>query len=200
MAKLARRMLLVGAVLTVTAGASAATATVAGQGWELPQLMAALQGVQGATASFIERKYMRMLKEPLQSSGRLVYVRPDKLQKETILPKPEKLTVDRDRLTIEQQGGETRRLALQEFPQIWALVESIRATLAGDLPTLTRFYDVSLQGGRENWTLRLVPRDSKTRELVSTIIISGDGDKIRNVRTEEADGDLTSMTIVAETR
>jgi hypothetical protein len=57
-----------------------------------------------------------------------------------------------------------------------------------------------LQGGRENWTLRLVPRDSKTRELVSTIIISGDGDKIRNVRTEEADGDLTSMTIVAETR
>jgi hypothetical protein len=57
-----------------------------------------------------------------------------------------------------------------------------------------------LQGGRENWTLRLVPRDSKTRELVSAIIISGDGDMIRNVRTEEADGDLTSMTIVAETR
>ena len=52
---------------------------IAGQGWELPQLMASLQGVQAATASFIERKYMRMLKEPLQSSGQLVYVRPDKL-------------------------------------------------------------------------------------------------------------------------
>jgi outer membrane lipoprotein-sorting protein len=200
MAKSACRMLLFAALLMAVAGAQAADTARSEQDWKLPQLMASLQQVQAAKASFVERKFMRILREPLQSSGQLVYVRPDKLQKDTILPKPERLTVEGGQLTIEQQGDKTRQLALQDFPQIWAFVESIRATLAGDLPTLTHFYDVSLQGRRENWTLQLVPKDNKTRALVSIIRISGDNETIRNVKTEEADGDFTSMTIVAETR
>jgi outer membrane lipoprotein-sorting protein len=200
MAKSACWMLLFAALLMAIAGAQAADTARSEQDWKLPQLMASLQQVQAAKASFVERKFMRILREPLQSSGQLVYVRPDKLQKDTILPKPERLTVEGGQLTIEQQGDKTRQLALQDFPQIWAFVESIRATLAGDLPTLTRFYDVSLQGRRENWTLQLVPKDNKTRALVSMIRISGDNETIRNVKTEEADGDFTSMTIVAETR
>jgi outer membrane lipoprotein-sorting protein len=200
MAKSACRMLLFAALLIAVAGAQAANTARSEQDWKLPQLMASLQQVQAAKASFVERKFMRILREPLQSSGQLVYVRPDKLQKDTILPKPERLTVEGGQLTIEQQGDKTRQLALQDFPQIWAFVESIRATLAGDLPTLTHFYDVSLQGRRENWTLQLVPKDNKTRALVSMIRISGDNETIRNVKTEEADGDFTSMTIVAETR
>jgi outer membrane lipoprotein-sorting protein len=200
MAKSACRMLLFAALLMAVAGAQAADTARSEQDWKLPQLMASLQQVQAAKASFVERKFMRILREPLQSSGQLVYVRPDKLQKDTILPKPERLTVEGGQLTIEQQGDKTRQLALQDFPQIWAFVESIRATLAGDLPTLTRFYDVSLQGRRENWTLQLVPKDNKTRALVAIIRISGDNETIRNVKTEEADGDFTSMTIVAETR
>jgi outer membrane lipoprotein-sorting protein len=200
MAKSACWMLLFAALLMAVAGAQAADTARSEQDWKLPQLMASLQQVQAAKASFVERKFMRILREPLQSSGQLVYVRPDKLQKDTILPKPERLTVEGGQLTIEQQGDKTRQLALQDFPQIWAFVESIRATLAGDLPTLTRFYDVSLQGRRENWTLQLVPKDNKTRALVAIIRISGDNETIRNVKTEEADGDFTSMTIVAETR
>jgi outer membrane lipoprotein-sorting protein len=200
MAKSACRMLLFAPLLMAVAGAQAADTARSEQDWKLPQLMASLQQVQAAKASFVERKFMRILREPLQSSGQLVYVRPDKLQKDTILPKPERLTVEGGQLTIEQQGDKTRQLALQDFPQIWAFVESIRATLAGDLPTLTRFYDVSLQGSRENWTLQLVPKDNKTRALVAIIRISGDNETIRNVKTEEADGDFTSMTIVAETR
>ena len=200
MARLMSRILLVAAFLTAGAGSHAADTATAEQGWHLPQLMASLQQVHAATASFVERKYMRILREPLQSSGQLVYVRPDKLQKETVLPKPERLIVEGDRLTIEQQGDQVRRLSLRDSPQIWALVESIRATLAGDLPTLSRFYDVSLQGDPEDWTLQLVPKDSKTRELVTAIRISGGKSAIRHVETLEGDGDRTSMMIVAETR
>jgi outer membrane lipoprotein-sorting protein len=200
MARSMSRMLLVAAFLAAGAGARAAETPTTEQGWELPQLMALLQRVQAETASFVERKHLRILKEPQQSSGQLVYVRPDKLQKDTILPKPERLIVEGDRLTIEQQGDKTRRLLLQDFPQIRAVVESIRATLAGDLPTLTFFYHVSLQGIPEDWTLQLVPKDSKTREFVTAIRISGSKDVIRSIETLEGDGDRTDMTIVAETR
>jgi outer membrane lipoprotein-sorting protein len=200
MARSMSRILLIAAFLTAGAGSHAADAAAAEQGWQLPQLMAALQQVQAARANFVERKYMRILREPLQSSGQLVYIRPDKLQKETVLPKPERLIVEGGRLTIEQQGDLVRRLSLQDSPQIWALVESIRATLAGDLPTLSRFYDISLEGNPDNWTLQLVPKDGKTRALVTAIRISGGGSAIRHVETLEGDGDRTSMTIVPETR
>jgi outer membrane lipoprotein-sorting protein len=200
MVRVARRMLVAAVFLVAAASSRAADTATTEESWQLSQLMASLQQIQAATASFVERKYMRILREPLQTSGQLVYVRPDKLQKDTILPKPERLTIEGDRLTIERPGDETRRLALQEFPQIWAFIESIRATLAGDLSTLSRFYDVSLQGSRENWTLPLVPKDSKMRELVSSIRIYGVKDTIRRIETLERDGDHTSMTIVAETR
>jgi outer membrane lipoprotein-sorting protein len=200
MARSMSRILLLAALLATGPRAHAAETAADGQGWTLPQLMAALQQVHAATASFVERKYMRILREPLQSSGRLVYVRPDKLQKDTVEPKPERLAVDGDQLTIERRGDPARRLSLQEFPQIWAFVESIRATLAGDLPTLSRFYDVSLRGSAEDWMLQLVPKDGKTRELVSAIRISGGEGAIRHVETLEGDGDRTSMTIVAQPR
>jgi hypothetical protein len=72
MARSMSRILLIAAFLTAGAGSHAADAAAAEQGWQLPQLMAALQQVQAATANFVERKYMRILREPLQSSGQLV--------------------------------------------------------------------------------------------------------------------------------
>ena len=109
--------------------------------------------------------------------------------------------LDRDTLAIEYKDrNQHRTLMLKDYPVIWAFVESIRATLAGDLPALSRFYDVSLQGNLENWTLRLVPKDAKTRELVTAIHIFGGKDAIRSIETLEGDGDRTNMTILAETR
>ena len=53
-------------------------------------------------------------------------------------PAPSRLTVDGDHLTVVQPDGKTSDLSLSQFPEIGALVESIRATLAGDSATLTR--------------------------------------------------------------
>lgn len=193
---------LLGSVLlsAITSASSADPLAQRASGWGLPTLMASLQQVRAASASFIERKYMKMLSAPLQSSGKLVYVRPDKLQKDTVAPRPQRLIVEGDRLIIEQEGERRRSLSLQDYPQIWAFVESIRATLAGDLNALSRFYNVSLKGGPERWTLELIPKDAKTRELVTAIRISGEGSTIRGVVTQESDGDRTDLTILAETR
>ena len=76
--------------------------------WGLPQLMAAMRQVSAATARFVERKQMRVLDQPLQSSGRLIYVAPDLLQKETLTPVPSRLTLNRDRLVMDQPGGKSR--------------------------------------------------------------------------------------------
>ncbi len=72
---------------------------------------------------------------------------PGHLVKRTLTPKPETLTVEGDRLTIESAARKERRtLRLQDYPVLWAFVESIRSTLSGDIGALERFYRVELEG------------------------------------------------------
>jgi hypothetical protein len=155
--------------------------------------------VRVAKAQFAERRYLSMLKEPLQFSGTLVYIAPDRLEKNTLRPRAESMVVDRDRLTIEGDGGRQRRIMmLPDHPEIWAFVESIRATLAGDLTTLDRFYKVSLEGSSEEWQLLLEPSEAKMQAMVKSIRISGKASSIRIVEILEADGDRSVMTVFSD--
>jgi outer membrane lipoprotein-sorting protein len=166
--------------------------------WGLPQLMAGMQTVRRATASFVELKFVQMLKQPLQSSGRLIYVAPDRLQKETLSPAASELIVVGDHLTVQQPDGKLRDLSLAEYPEIGALIDSTRATLAGDIATLTRYYTPTLSGTVNDWSLQLEPRDERLRKLLTMVRIHGTGTSIRGVETMERDGDRTEMTITPE--
>jgi hypothetical protein len=180
--------------LLVGAGRPAAATDL---GWGLPQLMQSLRQVTSSTAFFSERRELRMLSEPLMSSGTLSYVAPDKLQKRTLLPKPERLSIDGGKLTIERsETNENRTVALADFPEIGAFVESIRATLAGDLPALERYYAIGLQGDAGDWQITLEPKEKRLRELVKLIRIAGRGTSIRTIVSEQGDGDRSEMSIV----
>jgi outer membrane lipoprotein-sorting protein len=168
--------------------------------WDLAQLMASMHGVRTASARFVEQRFVHLLDRPLQSAGTLIFNAPDRLQKQTMTPAPSRLTVDGDHLTVVQPDGKTNDLSLSQFPEIGALVESIRATLAGDGATLTRYYTVSLSGTADDWRLLLEPRDNRLRNFVTTISIQGDGTLIRNIETVERDGDRTEMTITPNPR
>ena len=186
----------------VCAGSLAIAAPVGAQtrtSWGLPQLMAALARVKSASAQFVERKKLRVLDAPLVSSGTLLYVAPNQVEKITVLPERERLAISGDKLTIESGTGERpRTLSLANEPEIAAFVEGIRATLAGDLPALERFYRVELDGGPTSWRLSLTPRAEKVAKLVRSIRISGSGEKITSVETDEADGDISQMSVVED--
>jgi len=162
--------------------------------------MGAMQSVRIATARFVERKFVHLLNQPLQSSGTLTFVAPDRLQKQTLAPAPSRLTVVGDRFEVEQPDGKLRNLSLSEVPEIGALVASIRATLAGDGVTLSRYYTPTLTGSAADWSLLLEPRDPRLRDLLTMIRIRGEGSMIRGIETMERDGDRTEMTIVPDPR
>ena len=167
--------------------------------WDVQRLMRELAQVKTANARFIERRHLAILTAPLESSGTLVYVAPDRLEKHTLRPRPESLVLERNELTIESKERNQRRtLVLQDYPVIWAFVESIRATLAGDLPTLSRFYQVGLDGGERQWRLSLIPSDPGMRDVVSEIRISGDRSWINAIEMIETGGDRSVMTITRD--
>lgn len=166
--------------------------------WGIPELMAKLREVRSGQAHFEERKYLQMMTAPLQSSGVLRYVAPDKLEKQTLLPEPFRFTIDSDTVTIARPGEPPRIVSLQSMPEIGALVAAVRATMAGDIATLEQLYRLELQGEANMWQLDLVPRNQRLYEMVHLIRVTGSGASLTNVQTDEADGDRTEMAITPD--
>lgn len=172
----------------------ASLAATAAAGWGLPELMAGFAAVEESHARFHEEKHLAMLTEPLRLAGTLRYVRPDRIEKHVSQPHAESLRIDRDRLEWES-GGQTRVLSLRSQPQLWALAESLRATLAGDLPALQRHYAVKLDGTRAQWTITLTPRYESLSDFIEQIRLQGRGSQLRQVDIAEANGDRSRMRI-----
>ena len=168
-------------------------------GWDIKRLMQDLGQVKTAKGRFVERRHLAILNAPLEFSGTLVYIAPSRLEKHTLAPRPETLVLEREELTIESKERNQRRtLALQDYPLIRAFVESIRSTLAGDLPTLTRLYQVGLDGGERRWRLTLKPNEPGMQDVVSEIRISGDRNWINAIEIIETNGDRSVMTITRD--
>ena len=167
--------------------------------WGVEQLMQELAQVKSARAKFVERRHMTILNAPLESSGTLVYTAPGRLEKHTLAPRQESLVLERDRLTFENKERNQRRtFALRDHPLIWAFVESIRSTLAGDLATLNRFYQVTLDGGERQWRLTLKPAEPDMQNVVSEIRIDGSRNRVVTIEIIETQGDRSVMTITAD--
>ena len=162
--------------------------------WGPQQLFASLAKERPGRAAFHERKFLALLDRPVESSGELAFTPPDRMEKRTILPKPERVVVDRERLTLER-GGKRHSLGLRENPAVAVLVESIRATLAGDFEALIRGYSVALDGTPAQWKLTLRPLDPAAAQLVERIHIAGAEARVQSVEIFQADGDRSLMTI-----
>jgi len=168
-------------------------------GWSLEALMAGLRQVRTASAHFVELKTVHMLNRPIQATGTLKYVAPDRLEKVTLTPAPETIQLDGGTLSGTQANGDDFSVEIGGHSEIGALVEGIRSTLAGDLPTLQRYYAIAFTGGREHWQIDLVPKDHWVREKVDRIRILGAGTVISNIVVDEKDGDRSEMTVTPDT-
>jgi outer membrane lipoprotein-sorting protein len=190
-------------LLLLSAGVLPAIAVAATSGdsaaWDIGKLMHELAQVKSAKGSFVERKHIGILTAPLEFSGTLLYVAPGRLEKHTLAPRAESLVLEGDALTIDSKVRNQRRtLDLQDHPVVRALVESIRSTLAGDLATLTRYYEVGLDGGEGRWRLKLKPIEPSMQEVIREIRISGEHSWIDSVEITETNGDRSSMTITKD--
>ena len=95
----------------------------------------------------------------------------------------------------ETAGKPRQVLGAGDQPIVWAFVEAIRSTLAGDLTTLQKYYRVHLEGRAAHWTLVLVPVSERMRGFIAEIRITGAAAKMSTVDVLEAGGDHTLMRI-----
>lgn len=174
--------------------ATAAPAAPAAAAFGVDQLMSALAQRKSGRVLFTETKYLALLDKPVQSSGELRFTAPDHLEKRTLAPKPENLVLDGDMLTVERDG-KRYTMPLQNYPEIAAFIESIRATLAGNRDALERYYKLGVEGRASRWTLTLTPADSRMAAAISQVRIEGRQDALDQVEIRQADGDRSVMKI-----
>jgi len=164
--------------------------------FDLAALMEMLAQVPAAKNSFTETKHSAVLSAPLVLKGTLVYARPDRLEKNVLSPYDERTVIADNSVTIDNRTlRQKRSFALASSAAISALVESMRATLAGDRAALERHYRVELEGRADAWILNLVPREQKLASLVRRIQIAGVRERLNRIEVEEVAGDRSVMLI-----
>jgi outer membrane lipoprotein-sorting protein len=160
----------------------------------LGDLMALLAQRQHGVADFTQTQYLAVLKQPQRSEGVLSYDAPDHLEQRTLKPHPQSAVLDHGVLTL-TRGSHGRTVRLDEYPQLAPLIDSVRATLAGDRPALERRFEIRLEGDLEHWQLELTPRESGLALGVQRIELNGERDRILRVEVQQAGGDRSLMII-----
>ena len=192
-----KRKLLALGLLLATAGCAAAAAAEgsgADAGAGLDQLMNLMAQRRHGEADFSEKKYLSVLKQPLESSGLLIYDAPDHLEQRTTLPRPQSVVLDHGTVTM-HIGQRERVLRLADYPQLAPLIDSIRATLAGDRAALERVFALDFSGTLEHWQLRLEPRAAPLAATLTRIDMQGQRDAVHEVQVWQSDGDHSVMSI-----
>lgn len=184
----------VAATVAILLGCLLAAPEVGAAGDALDELLMRFRQRQHRHVTFTESYSAAALDRPLESSGELFYDAPDRLEKRTLRPRPQRLVVESGTLIIEKRLKQYR-VALADYPRVAPYIDSIRATLAGDRPALERVFRLEFSGSDENWTLLLAPLDTKVAADLATIRIQGAADAIRIVTMELVSGEQSVMTL-----
>ena len=167
---------------------------VRAEGFDLTRLMQLLAAVPATEVSFIEKKYSTLLSEPVVSSGKLVYRRPDTVEKNIESPRKERYRFVGDELVLTRNGSE-KHIALSSQPLLLAFAASLRGVLGGDLALLRTHYQLSLQGAEPSWQLAMTPTDEQTGRYVQRIMVSGRASRVDQIEVYETSGDRSLLQV-----
>lgn len=167
---------------------------VRADGFDLIRLMQVLAATPAAEVSFIEKKYSSLLSEPVVSSGKLSYRRPDVVEKNIESPRKERYRFVGDDLLLVRNGTE-KRIPLSSQPLLAAFAASLRGVLGGDLALLRIHYRLSLEGEEPSWRLEMTPIDEETGRYVQRIEVSGRAGRIGQIEVRETSGDRSVLQV-----
>lgn len=189
---LRNRVRLMFALLSLAA-ASVASAAPA-ETFDIVRLMQLLSAMPAEEVSFTEKKYSNLLATPVVSSGKLVFRRPDVVEKNIEAPRKERYRFSGDQLLLVRNGTE-KKIALSSQPLLSAFAASLRGVLGGNLVLLREHYRLSLQGDDSSWRLDMTPVEEEISRYVQRITVSGRAGRIGQIEVRESSGDQSILQV-----
>jgi hypothetical protein len=161
----------------------------------LDTILQQLAASPAARLRFVERKFLSSLESPLDSSGELAFFPPSKLQRHTLKPQNELLTIEADKLTIER-GNKKQSIAIAQVPQVSALAGTLLAAIKGDRKGLTDKFTAHTSGTIDAWTIVLKPISAQAVGWLKEIRLSGQKGRMEVFELDLADGDRSVMRLL----
>jgi len=191
--------------LCVLVGLSPASTALADeaapQAWNLEQLMQQRSHIKSERARFVEVRRTPSADLATTTEGVLIYEAPDRLERQTSTPFPQRAVVQGERmaLDIETASGQhvRRDLALADVPGLRLFFAALRALLAGDLAALQQTFEIKFSGTESDWRLTLVPL-AKADRHVRDIVITGRAAELLSMDVNERNGDSSRTTLTPE--
>jgi outer membrane lipoprotein-sorting protein len=132
--------------------------------------------IHAVASEFRQERRLAMLKEPVVSSGRFYYEKPDKLRWEFVSPDPSGFFVN-GKLAKQWKGKNNPPEAFdpQQNLAIRAIVDQLLAWTKPDFAWIEQRYTISVVK-EDPIVLKLVPRSSKEKKYIDHILISFEAD------------------------
>nr|WP_244817258.1 outer membrane lipoprotein carrier protein LolA [Caballeronia sp. Lep1P3] len=157
------------------------------------QVASRLAQTKGVRAQFTQTQTLSAMKQPLVSTGTIVFYR----ERGVIwrIQTPYKATFVITDAGVSQFDANGKRIGTkgaQGMSGVAQVSKMMRAMLGGDLSALYSQFDVDAQGASSQWTLRLKPSQPQLAQSVKALQMRG-GAFLQSLTIELANGDATQI-------
>ncbi|MFM0594045.1 outer membrane lipoprotein carrier protein LolA [Paraburkholderia dilworthii] len=184
--------------LSVVAAQSSQTSetsqsSAAGNPALVSQIAAHLAQAKGVRAQFTQTQTLAAMKQPLVSSGSLLFFRERGVIWQIDTPyKATYVITDAGVTELNAAGQRVTTHSAQGARGVAQVSKMMRAMLGGDLSALYSQFDVQAEGSAAQWRMQLTPNQPQIAQSIKGLEMSG-GDYLQSLRITLANGDVTKL-------
>ena len=162
------------------------------------ELLERFAKMEGLEVSFSEKKHIALLAVPLESKGKIYFMRPGYLSRVIETPTKSSLTITPDELRM-VNSREDKTVDLRQNADLRMFVTSLLRVFAGDRENLERAYKLRYEldkADEAKWALILEPLKKPLTEMLNSLRLEGSGSVVSRIEMHEPNGDKTITTVL----
>jgi outer membrane lipoprotein-sorting protein len=187
------------AAQSAQAAQSVQSAQAAGNPALVAQIASHLAQAKGVRAQFTQTQTLAAMKQPLVSTGSLLFFRERGVIWQIDTPyKATYVITDTGVAEVDANGQRVTTHSAQGTHGVAEVSKMMRAMLGGDLSALYSQFDVWAEGSAAQWRMQLTPNQPQIAQSIKGLQMSG-GDYLQHLRITLANGDLTQLDFTKST-
>lgn len=157
------------------------------------QIAAHLAQAKGVRAQFTQTQTLAAMKQPLVSTGSLLFFRDRGVIWQIDTPyKATYVITDAGVAEVDANGQRVTAHSAQGTRGVAQVSKMMRAMLGGDLSALYSQFDVQAEGSAAQWRMQLTPNQPQIAQSIKGLQMNG-GDYLQSLRITLANGDITKL-------
>ncbi|MFM0160283.1 Outer membrane lipoprotein-sorting protein [Burkholderia sp. GAS332] len=157
------------------------------------QIASHLAQAKGVRAQFTQTQTLAAMKQPLVSTGSLLFFRDRGVIWQIDTPyKATYVITDAGVVQVDVNGQRVTAHSAQGTRGVAQVSKMMRAMLGGDLSALYSQFDVQAEGSAAQWRMQLTPNQPQIAQSIKGLQMNG-GDYLQSLRITLANGDVTKL-------